>query len=1519
MDNTTANAKIKAAQDAKKAYEKEQADKAAADAANAKRAEFDKFIADGDSKLGSNDFDNAVAEYQKALATAVDNTTANAKIKAAQDAKKAYEKEQADKSAADAANAKRAEFDKFIADGDSKLGSNDFDNAVAEYQKALATAVDNTTANAKIKAAQDAKKAYEKEQADKSAAEIAAQKRAEFDKFIADGDSKLGSNDFDNAIAEYQKALATGVDNPTATTKIKEANAAKIAYAKEQADKSAAEIAAQKRAEFDKFIADGDSKLGSNDFDDAIAEYNKALATGVDNPTATTKIKEATAAKAAYAKELTDKANSEANAKKAEFEGFINTGNDQVSNKQFDAAITEYTKALNLNFDNPTAQAKINAAKDAKLAHEKEVVNASKAEEFNNLIKQGDEATANKEWDKAKEFYTKANQVNPTDKTPQEKINNVNTLMAAETAGEQENLFNSIIAKAEELKTAQDYKKAKELLTKAKTNFPAKTGIVDQKIKEIDDIIAANAAKEKQYNDLLALADNSFESQKWEAAKENYIKAKAVFDREYPTNQIAIIDKNIEDAKNKANQNAELEAKKQQYNALMTKAKGEFDGKNYEAALTTYKEAKVLMPSETAPQLKIDEINKIIADLAKSSATEQAYKDAIKAADAARDAAFAAEDSDAAKTAKDLYSKANQIKSSETYPQSQVDLLNAKIKEWSDKEQDEAYMKIIAKADELLAEKKYEDAKKLYTRANTLKPSDAYPPKKIKEIEGLLAGADVEKKYLDAIKIADAARDAAIAAEDSDAAKGAKDLYSKANQIKSDEKYPQSQVDLLNAKIKEWSDKEQEAAYMKIIAKADELFNAQSWDDAEKLYTRANTLKPSDPYPPAQLNKIRENRGAAITTDKYNEFIKKGNAAFETENYIIALNAYQDALGIKENAVFPKNRIDEINALLKKKKEAEAKANNAVVANKPPDPFPYGEETTMSEEEMARYMQDGRINTNDDRAKAVNTVKENFSTTFDDEKSKSTSRTENSETYYHKIEAEKEVRDQESDNTRQTNVTKIADFQDKEFGKFEDKRVVEADRSNTIHETNQKMTSDRSVADVKADDRRQGVIANVEGYKDTEYERYEVKNVTEVDRSASIYENNQKMTSDRSVADIKADDRRQGVIANVEGYKDTEYERYEVKNVTEVDRSASIYENNQKMTSDRSVADIKADDRRQGVIANVEGYKDTEYERYEVKNVTEVDRSASIYENNQKMTSDRSVADIKADDRRQGVIANVEGYKDTEYERYEVKNVTEVDRSSSIYENNQKMTTDRSVADIKADERRERAIPEVEKYKNFQTNLEDNNQTKQEVATYSNYTAKEDMMDKYSKFANDADIPRQDNIKAVDIYKDKTLDQNKDIAANTINKNDQTSEKIAAVNTKQATLYTDEDKTREKNVSNVSDYKDTKLNAEGNNAASKNGKGYDVSQQIEAQKNVAPTAFSDANVDPLASTYPQGVTEKSFQRKNAKGEIIEFTILRIVVEGNKANEYKKVTTQWGVNYFKNGSAISQHIWDTETN
>lgn len=88
----------------------------------------------------------------------------------------------------------------------------------------------------------------------------------------------------------------------------------------------------------------------------------------------------------------------------------------------------------------------------------------------------------------------------------------------------------------------------------------------------------------------------------------------------------------------------------------------------------------------------------------------------------------------------------------------------------------------------------------------------------------------------------------------------------------------------------------------------------------------------------------------------------------------------------------------------------------------------------------------------------------------------------------------------------------------------------------------------------------------------------------------------------------------------------------------------------------------------------------------------------------------------------------------------------------------------------------------------------------------------------------------------------------------------------------------------------------------------------EVQARAEANKDLEKMdKKSEAFLAELAARYPQGVTEEKYKDGN------KSITKRIVVEGNRGTEYMKVEHDWGgVFYFKNGDAISQNKFESET-
>ncbi len=447
----------------------------------------------------------------------------------------------------------------------------------------------------------------------------------------------------------------------------------------------------------------------------------------------------------------------------------------------------------------------------------------------------------------------------------------------------------------------------------------------DAKIQQV-----ATAALAGKYDAAIAKGDAAFTKKDYTTAKTSYQDALTIKKAEpYPLGKIVEIEKLIADA-NKANQ-LEID-----YKAAITKADLIFTEKKYEQAKDAYTEALKIKPKQEYPLGKIEEINKIIAELPKSKDRDEKYNGAIAKADKA----FEAKLFDVSKAA---YTEALSLKSAEDYPKkrlAEIDrLLNeAKAKNKAETELAEKYLIAIAKADKALATADYINSKNSYKDALEIKPNEAYPKDKINEIDKLLkeqAAKDASAKELDANYTA------LITKADNFLSKkeyvNSKTVYSEALNLKKAEQYPKDkiiEIDKLLAvasskeleeKNRQLKESEANQKYTAFIATGDKAMETKDYTAAKNAFVNALNLKAGEKYPTSKLVEIEKILSAAGDLDsKYKATVSKADVAFEAKTYEASKKIYKDALVIKPGEQYPKDKITEIDGIIAKESAGKA-------------------------------------------------------------------------------------------------------------------------------------------------------------------------------------------------------------------------------------------------------------------------------------------------------------------------------------------------------------------------------------------------------------------------------------------------------------------------------------------------------------------------------------------------------------------------------------------------------------------
>ena len=177
----------------------------------------------------------------------------------AEAARIAAEEEAARQAALAAAEAERQATIKGMLDAaDALFDQQDYANAKVKYQEVVTFDAGNAIATAKI------------QEIDGIFAQMAAELEANYNKAMSAGNSALTAENFAEAIAQYQTALAYKPEDPTAT--------AQLAIA----EKSERDRIAALRSQYEKFVKEGDANFKTNTFDKAIEAYTKAEELGLE-------------------------------------------------------------------------------------------------------------------------------------------------------------------------------------------------------------------------------------------------------------------------------------------------------------------------------------------------------------------------------------------------------------------------------------------------------------------------------------------------------------------------------------------------------------------------------------------------------------------------------------------------------------------------------------------------------------------------------------------------------------------------------------------------------------------------------------------------------------------------------------------------------------------------------------------------------------------------------------------------------------------------------------------------------------------------------------------------------------------------------------------------------------------------------------------------------------------------------------------------------------------------------------
>lgn len=616
--------------------------------------------------------------------------------------------------------------------------------------------------------------------------------------------------------------------------------------------------------------------------------------------------------------------NKAAEALEEKFNEFVEAGDDAMSKKKYQDAVLNYQAAIELK-DDAAVKAKLG---DAETKYNAQMAAQKLEEEFSAALDAGDGFMRTEEYDKAIEQYEAALVLKPGESYPTEQIALAQKALEEQAANmANQEKFNQLISDGDGLVADEKFEEALVPYKEAKALMPDNRE-VQRKIEETElaiKTLAEKAARQEEYDGLVATADAAFKAEDYEAAKDAYGQASAVFaDEAYPQDQIVICEAKINELANAA----EMQAK---YDKAMADGEAAMASENYTGAISSFEEALTAKSGDPAATAKIEEANGLIAELEAEANKQANYDAAIAEADELLGSENYAE-------AKTKYQAAKEIIPEEMYPTKQISKIDKIIAENAELAAiEEAYTAAMAAGDAAMESVNYAEAIAQYQAALEVKAEDKDATKKLEEATALKQEQDANAELNESYQALIDAADQKFANQELE---GAQADYQAALELKN-ENYPSDQlalIETMNAEMAAEAEaaakaEELQAAYDAHMKSGDESLMAKRYDDAITSFTAALNVIPDDPIASAKLeeaNAIKQSMMDAAALDElYESKIAIADELFEAKDWDAATNAYQAALDIKQDEKYPVEQIEKIQAEKAAMAEAEMAALQA--------------------------------------------------------------------------------------------------------------------------------------------------------------------------------------------------------------------------------------------------------------------------------------------------------------------------------------------------------------------------------------------------------------------------------------------------------------------------------------------------------------------------------------------------------------------------------------------------------------
>lgn len=869
-----------------------EAEKAAAEA----EEKFNTFVKDGDDAMSDDEYQDAVLNYQAALEIKPDALKVKQKLGDAQtkwnNQKAAAEREENYAAALDA--------------GDGFMRTEEYNKAVESYQSALEIKPEEAYPEEQIVEAQRIIKEREENLANQE----------KFNALMAEAETAFDAKEFENALAKYEEAQAVFPDNKEVADKIE---VTKVAIANK-------EKMAKLQADYDALIASADEKFDAGNFEASISDYEAASDL---LPEETYPPERIAAAQAKI------EAKAEAAANQAEFDELMKAGNEALTATNYAGALEKFNAALEIFPDDDTAKAKKEEAQN--LLNEKNAA-AEKQTNYDALIAAADDLFGDENYADAKAKYQEAKELIPEETYPLDQITKINALLKEKAEAEEaQNAYDEAMAAGATAQSEKNYSEAISRYEEALGIFPddeaAKEALENAKASKTE--YEKNQATQEEYDALISSADEKFGNEKYDEARSDYQAALEVMpDEEYPQSQLELIETAIAEREKEAaaaKEAAELQAA---YEGFMTAGDEAMAASEYEEAISQYDEALGLKEGDETATAKRKDARRKLNELQSQKELDEQYTAKITLADEKLSDEALEEALTAYRDAADLKPTEQYPKDQIALVEEKIAAKEAAAKEAEMQAKTEEVNALVLEADKLVEEKNFQTGIVKYEEALGILPDRSdIQAKKEAAMKAMLAFQEaqgVKEAYNAAIEEADMQYG-------KENWQGAKSAYENAAEIKPDEEYPKTQIEDIDAKIaaaeaaeKAAREKEAREEFDALIKDGDKDFKRERYEDALANYQSALELMPGSELAMEKIGDVNEILGEldaeAEAERKYEALIQKGDELFDNEDYEMARLKFLDAKELKPNEEYPPRRITEIDIRLEKQRLAEQQA-----------------------------------------------------------------------------------------------------------------------------------------------------------------------------------------------------------------------------------------------------------------------------------------------------------------------------------------------------------------------------------------------------------------------------------------------------------------------------------------------------------------------------------------------------------------------------------------------------------------